>query len=101
MRKVKWTDENGWKHISKVKKDDPDDMAPFGLSLDPPNVNQIDWDEVKKNLHNALVNLELSDWRDVQKHQDSIRSAVLSALKRPVIALYRIAEERRHAAGRK
>jgi hypothetical protein len=94
MRKVTWTDKNGYKHRSLVRDGDPDDMAPNGLLQDPPNLEALDWEAVKRDLHNALLAAGLFTWRDVQEkgRHDGLRGAILSAVKKKLIALYREAE---------
>lgn len=89
MRLVEWSSEDGYKHLSLVKDDDTDDMAPYGISRDPPNIDQLDWQAIKRDLHNALVERRLTDWRDVQKNQDSLAGAVMSVLHRQLKILYR------------
>lgn len=90
MRLVEWQDEGGYKHLSLVRDGDPDEMAPHGISRDPPDVGELDWQQVRKDLHNLLIDLRLSDWRDVQMSKDGITSAVLGALRRPLSRLYRM-----------
>jgi hypothetical protein len=65
-------------------------MAPHGIRRDPPDINQLDWQQIKKDLHNALVERKLSDWRDVQRSKDGITSAILGVLRRKLSNLYRM-----------
>lgn len=90
MKLVKWTDKRGYKHLSLLRDDDPDSMAPHGIRRDPPDINQLDWQQIKKDLHNALVERKLSDWRDVQRSKDGITSAILGVLRRKLSNLYRM-----------
>lgn len=92
MRTITWTDKNGLKHRSIIRDSDPDDMAPQGLLQDPPVLEEIDWEGVKRDLHNALVERELYSWRDVQEKR-GLRGAILSSLKRRLVQLYREAEK--------
>jgi len=93
MKLVEWTDENGYKHLSLLRNDDPDDMALYGIQKDPPDVSSFDWQVIKKELHNALVERRLVTWRDVQLNKDSITSAVLSILRRRLITLFKEREQ--------
>jgi len=90
MKLVEWTDEVGWKHLALLRDGDPDDMATQGISRDPPDINQLNWDEIKRDLHNELVNRRLSDWRDVQKRQGDLTGAVQAVLRRRLKLLYNI-----------
>lgn len=89
MRQVEWTDEKGWKHLSLIRDNDPDEMAPHGIKSDPPDIEQLDWDQIKKELHNSLVNRRLVNWQDVQQQGEGIKGAILSALRRRIIDLYK------------
>lgn len=91
MRTISWTDKNGYKHRSIIRDSDPDDMASQGLLQDPPSLEEIDWEGVKRDLHNALVERELYSWRDVQEKR-GLRGAILSSMKRRLVQLYREAE---------
>lgn len=91
MREVIWTDEDGYRHRSLVRNEDTDDEAPYGIRKDPPDVGRIDWAGVRRDLHNALVDGGICSWRDVQK-LGGLRGAILSALKRRLVALYREVE---------
>lgn len=91
MRAVTWTDKNGYNHRSLVRDDDSDDMAPQGLLQDPPSLTELDWEAIKRDLHNALVERQLYSWRDVQEKK-GLRGAILLSMKRRLVYLYREAE---------
>lgn len=91
MRTVEWTDANGYKWRSLVRDDDPDEMAKQGILQGPPNLERLDWEAVRRDLHNALVNSGLFSWRDVQEKQ-GLRGPILTALKRRIVTLYKEAE---------
>jgi hypothetical protein len=89
MRKVAWEDNRGKRHASLVRDTDHDSMAPKGVRLDPPDIEQIDWEAVKRDLHNALIDQGLITQQDVSRQQTGITSAILGAMRRRVILLYR------------
>lgn len=90
MRLVEWIDNNGYKHKSWVKDTDPDRAAPGGLPADPPDLDALDWDGCKRELHNALVDRNLTDWPAIQRAGDSgLTSAILAVFKKQLINLYR------------
>jgi len=91
MKLVRWEDDRGYKHRSLVRDDDPDEMAPQGILQDPPNLDELDWEAIKRDLHNGLVNSGLISWRNVQEIR-GLRGAILSAMKRRLVQLYREAE---------
>jgi hypothetical protein len=77
-----------------VRDQDPDDAAEQGILQDPPNLEELDWEGVKRDLHNALVSAGLFSWQDVQRRgaEDGLRGAILSSMKRRLINLYREAQ---------
>ena len=111
MRLVIWTDQNGYKHRSLIRNSDPNDKAPeIGIPMDPPDLDKLNWepvlkvapdldlDEFKRKLHNRLVQMSLITWKDVQRSQSGLTSAImavgrdrkiLEALKRQLVMLYR------------
>jgi hypothetical protein len=89
MRLVTLEDENGYLQQYYVKDSDPDSMAKKGMQHKMPDLSQIDWEDVQKELHNILVQRGLVTWRDVQEQQNSLVPAIVSVMKRRLIALYR------------
>lgn len=89
MRTVIWTDKGGYKHRSLVRDTDPDSAAHMGVPLDPPDLSQLDWDGVQRDIHNRLVDMGLHDYQDVLVAQTGITSAINSALKRRILELYK------------
>ena len=89
MRTVEWIDERGYMHISSVKPEDPDELAHEGISLDPPSVERLDWEAIKRDLHNQLVMKKLFTYKDLVQQQNGIPSAVLAVLHKPVASLYK------------
>jgi hypothetical protein len=89
MRLVEWTDEQGYKHLSFLRDSDPDKVAPQGIPYDPPNLDQLDWESVKREIHNELVSRRLIKWDDVKVSQDGVTNVVRSVLTRRILMLYR------------
>jgi len=92
MKIVTWTDKDGYNHRSMLRDSDPDDLAYAGIPLDPPSLDQLDWDEMKRNLHNALVDQGLHDMRDVNQMGNGITSAIMTTFKRQILVLYKMQE---------
>jgi hypothetical protein len=61
----------------------------MGIPSDPPDLSQINWANLEKALHNALVDRGLFTWDDVQRSGNSLVGAINSVLKREVQTLYR------------
>jgi len=99
MKLVVWTDRAGYKRAAMLRDGDPESMAEHGLPLSPPDLNEVDWEEVKRELHNQLVDQRLFTWQDVQREQRAVTAAVMSCLHRKVIQLYRAKDVAAKAAG--
>lgn len=89
MRMVITTDRRGYKRAWWVVDEDPDELAEEGIPLNPPDLDLLEWEEVKKSLHNMLVERGLFTWMDVQRAQSGVTGAILTAMKRRLISLYR------------
>lgn len=89
MRRVIWEDRDGYRHASLIEEGDPDEVAEYVIPVDPPDINQIDWEEVKRNLHNELVRRGLFTYKDVKREQRAITASVISVLKKRVVDLYK------------
>ena len=90
MRLVTWTDDKGYHRRAYVREGDLDDRAPdLGVPADVPDISLIDWEEVKKDLHNLLSDRNYITWADVQVSQNGITTVVTSVLARRIIKLYR------------
>lgn len=96
MRMVIIEDRFGYKRAYWVKNEDPDSAAEEGIPLNPPNLDLLEWEEVKRDLHNMLVDRGLFTWMDVQKAQNGVTAAILASMKKKLIAIYRNREVERN-----
>lgn len=87
MNLVKWIDDNGYRHQAWLRNGDKDPEK--GIRNDPPDVNRLNWEEIKRNIHNALVDQNLVTWEDVQAKQNAIGGIILAEVRKPLLALYR------------
>lgn len=92
MRIIVYTDPHGKRHRAAVPDNVPDEQAKFGLRLDPPDLSTLDWDGIRDDIHNALVDLGVSTWRDWQAQQHAVQGAILRPLVRRLVALLRMME---------
>ena len=88
MRKEIWTDENGFRRISMLRDNDPPHMASRGIPIEIP-LDDLDWEEVKKRLNNALIDRGIYTIEEVSRNQEALTGAVLYALRRPILELYK------------
>ena len=89
MRMVIWDDADGYKHRSAVRDFDSDELAMHGISQDPPTIEDLDWEAIKRDLHNSLVNRGLFDYKDLIRTQNGVTGAIMSALRGRLIELYK------------
>jgi len=89
MKIAEWTDGRGYRHKSILRDSDPDSAAPLGVPCDPPNLDLLDWEELKRELHNHLLDLDLTSWDKMAKHDGAIASAIRRTFKRPLVNLYK------------
>lgn len=88
MRLVNWTDKRGHTFRMIVPDNAGDEQAKFGIQNGPPDLDQLDWESIKKEINGALVAHGLYTWDDIQADPNGVGVA-LSIFKRYLIALYR------------
>jgi len=91
MRTVIWTDRKGYKHRSQIRDEDPDESAPMGILQDPPDLHQVDWEGVMRDLHNAFVDTGVTSWLELQRKQN-LQNVIFRAVKPRIIHLFRSME---------
>lgn len=90
MREVRWTDEDGFEHRSLIRDHDSDEMAPHGVPLDTFSVeDQIDWESVKRELHNLLVKSGLLTWEDVMRSQHGLKNISYRVFKPHLVRMFK------------
>lgn len=89
MRLVEWTDDDGFKRAALVRDNDPDEARESGIPLGPPDLYELDWDAIRCELHNELMNRRLFTWNDVVAAQDGLTNTIKRVLKRRLVTLYR------------
>lgn len=87
MRKVKYTDLQGYKHVVLVKDGDPDEAAAKGLPENP-SLDDFDWEAFKRDLNNLLVDEQVFNWLDYQRNASGVQQAV-NLFKRRLLNFYR------------
>jgi hypothetical protein len=92
MKPVVYEDPNGFRWKVLVKdEDDPLTKAQLGIPVGPPDLREIDLDELLVQMNHALVQQECFTWADAQRNQVGIAAAI-NIFKRRLIELYRQAE---------
>lgn len=88
MRPVIFTDRRGWLRRTLVRDGDGDEMAEYGLPAGPPDIEHgIDWEDIKKQINNILVNDNALTLYDLQRTNGIEK--VSAIVKKAVYNLYR------------
>ena len=91
MKIVDYTDEQGRRMRSLLRDDDPPEWARQnrGIPQNPPDLELIDWQGVKIDLHNELAVRGLLSFEDVQRQQTGLSAAIRAVLLPRLKKLYR------------
>lgn len=92
MRRVTYEDKDGFKRVTLIRDTDPDDVAPSGIPVGPPDLDLVDWEEVKRDLNNLLVDNGLLTYRDLMAQNSGVSKAVRSCLTSKVVNLFKYME---------
>ena len=92
MREVIFVDDNGFTRRAFVRDNDGDEMARLGIPAGPPNLDELDWESLKREINNTLANNGLFTWKDIQGHPVGL-SCICTVLKRRVSGLFREQEK--------
>lgn len=89
MQIVQWQDDKGRNHKAMIRDGDPVHYAlnGYGIPLDPPDIDSLDWEAIKTALHNAMLEQGLTSWEDVKRSGGGL-NVVLGVLKRHLMTLF-------------
>lgn len=86
MKKVTFTDDNGYNHHSLVRDGDTDPST--GILQSPPDLRRLDWEEMARVIHNKLLERDLINLKDVQIRQNEFNQIILASVGKRIFALY-------------
>ena len=94
MKQVQWKDDKGRLFMSKIENHEPDENAPGGILLGPPDVlGELELpEEIATNLHNQLFHRKLWTLQDVERNPQQLLGALQAALNinaQKIMLLYR------------
>lgn len=87
MRVVKYIDKKGYLRAAMIKEEDPDSMAKYGIPVEIPDLETLDWDGLKRDMHNALTQAELYTLENVMKSGQAFAPA-MTVMKRYLHEIY-------------
>ena len=89
LKRITWTDDDDWERAVLLPYSCPEDRVELGIPSEVPDISQLDWMAIQRDLHNALMNEGLLTWNDVQSGQGRINVICRRVLARRVLDLYR------------
>lgn len=88
MRYVVKEDQRGYKRRYLVRDEDGDDDATKGIPSGPPDLTDIDFESIKKEINNALADRGLFSWNDINNSQEGLQ-LICTIVKRHVAGLFK------------
>lgn len=85
MRTVLIEDPNGYLRAYLVRDQDPDEMAEQGIPLQTPGIDGIEWVDVERDIHNALIRRGIFSTKELERSQDKVLGIVSRVVRRHVI----------------
>lgn len=92
MRQVTYIDKLGYKKVALLRDTDPDDHAEMGVPVGPPDFELVDWEEVKRELNNLLVDRCILTYADIQRNPSAVSSCVRGCLTSKIVNIYKYVE---------
>lgn len=89
MRLVRYETEDGWKFQSWIKDDMPVSEAEKGLPHNPPDISSLPWEDIKRELHNLLLDRDLITLKDVDDSPGMLGNTILKIIQPRLVALYK------------
>lgn len=89
MKLVVTEDKRGYLHRYFITDDMKEKDAEKGIPDDPIDLNQLDWDEIQRELHNLLVKRAIISVKDVEAMRH-LSNTILSVLQPRLISLYKL-----------
>lgn len=87
MKKVIFEDEDGFKHVSLIRDTDPVTMAPQGILSDPPDIRELDWESIWREMNNLLVDRGFHNLQSLQI--SGLDNSIITPIKRRLVDAYR------------
>lgn len=86
MKVLTYTDNDGFNHKSLVRDTDTDPS--LGLLQSPPDIRELDWDDIKKRIHNGLLERGLLSLSDIQIRGTEFNQVIMASVVKPIYGLY-------------
>lgn len=87
MKLVQYTDEDGFLHQSLIRDNMKSTQANLGIPHDPPDLRQLDWDGIVRELNEQLIAQELITLADIA--QGTLSNTILRVIQTKIVQLYK------------
>lgn len=95
MKTIDWVDDRGRKRRSLVKDTDGIEAAQYGIPVEPPDIRNLDWDAVIKEIEDKQFEHRMYDWQQAQQSPAAIQECI-NVFKRHFIRLYKLSQQEDH-----
>lgn len=90
MKVVTYEDEDGWLRQSMIKDNMHISEGPKGIPNNPPDISQLDWTQIQKELNRLMIKRKLISMKDLQGGGHRLlENAVMLAVLKPIVELYK------------
>lgn len=77
-----------------LRDTDPDSAAATGIQLGPPDLDELDFEEVKREINDAMVRDGVLSIKDLSRQPNAVTKAVRDSMVHRVVALLKAQEVR-------
>lgn len=88
MRLIRYENVDGYLYQAWIPENSPASDAEKGVPYNPPDVNRLDWDAIKRELNNLLVKRDIITLKDVDV-SGALSGTILSVIQPKLIELYK------------
>ena len=91
MKRVIYEDKDGFKQVSLIRDSDPDTMAPQGIPCGPPDIRELDWESIWRDINNLLVDRGFTNLQSL--NIGGLDNSIIIPIKRRLVSAYKHKEK--------
>ena len=88
MRLVRYEDDDGYLYQAWIPENAPASDADKGIPHNPPDVERLDWDVIKRELNNLLIKRNLITQKDIDT-SNALAGTIATVIQPKLIELYK------------
>ena len=89
LKRVIYTDKDGFKFVTLLRDGDADEAAASGIPVGPPDLHGLDIEGAFKEINSMLVDRNILTFKDLQRPNNGLASAVAKPIMKRLIQLYK------------